>query len=496
MATGLGAPFPPAMGGDRPWSWPASALAIAAVVVIGGACGDSRGANQSEETVPRITMAPTVPTVPPTEPTSTTSPSTTRPTPPPTPWPTSLRTDPPTNPPATNPLATPATSPPTEPAATQPTPTQPTVTPSGPTSTVVLTASTPPDCSPAAIGTDTGQLTITGLSCNAGWAVGSVNECSAQCEGVDVFHVTGSGWVHDGFFPATCAEGLTAAGMSVFTAATFAPTFCAGQPAPTEVIRPDSTGDRVVQLQTALVAEGYQVSVDGTYGPRTQAAVRDFQTRNGLEVDGIAGPQTQAALGIGPNGQVPTTPTWPESVTTTPATNPATTPAPTPATVIGSGTPALCTAEAISADIGRPVDVIAACHSGWAIGQIDNCSQAPCPTVDVFHVTDQGWVYDRKVPAGCAEELHAAGMSAYTAGDFASWCGVPNLPAQRLVIKPGSAGVAVTHLQIALVALGYPIAVDGTYGAGTEAAIRDFQSRNGLAADGIAGPDTRTALGL
>jgi peptidoglycan hydrolase-like protein with peptidoglycan-binding domain len=87
-------------------------------------------------------------------------------------------------------------------------------------------------------------------------------------------------------------------------------------------------------------------------------------------------------------------------------------------------------------------------------------------------------------------------MSAYTAADFAPWCGVPNLPDVRLVIEPGSTGIVVEQLQVALVALGYNIAVDGTYGAGTEQAVRDFQSRNGLAVDGIAGPDTREALGL
>ncbi len=284
--------------------------------------------------------------------------------------------------------------------------------------------------------------------------------------------------------------------MSIYTAASFTPNFCADPPGATEIIRPDSTGERVVHLQTALVAEGYQVAVDGTYGPRTQAAVRDFQNRNGLAVDGIAGPQTQGALGIGPNGSSPATPapTPPTSQVIVP-TAVTTTIAPS-TSIVGAGSVAECTAAAIGEDVGRPVDLISACHSGWAIGQFNNCFQAPCPTVDVFHITDLGWVYDTKVAAGCAEELRDAGMSAYTAGDFSAWCGVPDLPQQRLVITPGSAGVAVTHVQIALVALGYPIAVDGTYGPGTEAAIGDFQSRNGLAVDGIAGPDTRTALGL
>ena len=51
-------------------------------------------------------------------------------------------------------------------------------------------------------------------------------------------------------------------------------------------------------MQIALVGLGYPIAVDGTYGPRTEAAVRDFQAANQLEVDGIAGPDTQQALGI------------------------------------------------------------------------------------------------------------------------------------------------------------------------------------------------------
>jgi peptidoglycan hydrolase-like protein with peptidoglycan-binding domain len=37
---------------------------------------------------------------------------------------------------------------------------------------------------------------------------------------------------------------------------------------------------------------------DGVYGPKTRAAVRRFQRKNGLAPDGIAGPQTLAALGL------------------------------------------------------------------------------------------------------------------------------------------------------------------------------------------------------
>ncbi len=57
----------------------------------------------------------------------------------------------------------------------------------------------------------------------------------------------------------------------------------------------------VKKVQTVLKRKGYDVGptgVDGKYGPRTEAAVRKFQTDNNLQVDGTVGPKTRNALGI------------------------------------------------------------------------------------------------------------------------------------------------------------------------------------------------------
>ena len=58
----------------------------------------------------------------------------------------------------------------------------------------------------------------------------------------------------------------------------------------------------------------------------------------------------------------------------------------------------------------------------------------------------------------------------------------------------GCTGDEVRALQAQLVGYGYPIIADGIYGAKTENAVEAYQEDNGLAADGIAGPDTRTRM--
>lgn len=65
------------------------------------------------------------------------------------------------------------------------------------------------------------------------------------------------------------------------------------------------------------------------------------------------------------------------------------------------------------------------------------------------------------------------------------------------MLQLNSSGAEVTALQQALQAAGFsPGAIDGSFGLGTEAALLAFQRSEGLAADGIVGPHTATALSL
>lgn len=65
------------------------------------------------------------------------------------------------------------------------------------------------------------------------------------------------------------------------------------------VSRYGSRGEEVKQIQTKLKSWGYyNGEVDGIFGSNTQAAVKKFQQKNGLNVDGVVGEKTLTALGI------------------------------------------------------------------------------------------------------------------------------------------------------------------------------------------------------
>ena len=58
----------------------------------------------------------------------------------------------------------------------------------------------------------------------------------------------------------------------------------------------------------------------------------------------------------------------------------------------------------------------------------------------------------------------------------------------------GAVGPQVQLLQLGLQRAGYSLKTDGIFGARTQSALKSFQRRSGLAADGIAGPETHRAL--
>jgi peptidoglycan hydrolase-like protein with peptidoglycan-binding domain len=124
-----------------------------------------------------------------------------------------------------------------------------------------------------------------------------------------------TGALDSSFGPATLAavrafqlaNGLVIDGLAgPATQTELARDLAANKPAPAPaasgaVLRRGSSGAEVSALQRVL-NKNYpaysRLTVDGLYGPATEAVVREFQRRAVLEVDGICGPKTRRALGI------------------------------------------------------------------------------------------------------------------------------------------------------------------------------------------------------
>ena len=62
------------------------------------------------------------------------------------------------------------------------------------------------------------------------------------------------------------------------------------------VLKSGSTGQDVRKVQRRLVDKGYKLIVDGDFGSKTEALIKQFQKNKGLSPDGVFGPQTYRAL--------------------------------------------------------------------------------------------------------------------------------------------------------------------------------------------------------
>lgn len=99
-------------------------------------------------------------------------------------------------------------------------------------------------------------------------------------------------------------EAASASAVAEVASASAAEGSPAASPAPGEAAR-------IREIQLALRAAGYDPGAsDGKMGPRTKAAVRDFQLAHGLEADGKVGPRTwsklESFLKNAPSGQTTT----------------------------------------------------------------------------------------------------------------------------------------------------------------------------------------------
>ena len=238
-----------------------------------------------------------------------------------------------------------------------------------------------------------------------------------------------------------------------------------------------STGKNVSLLQEALKELGfYSGALDGSYGASTVSAVKAFQKKNGIRQDGAASPEVQK--------------------------------------LIFEGKPVNAKGKKVSVSIlpNFPVEEFSAGDKGWQVTDLQNTlkslgyySAEPTGVYDTatqnavkkfqsaHHLTVDG-IAGKKT-------LQLLNLLAATATPAAGNTPAPTaastpLTAQNVVVmKNGTKGVEVTRLQNRLMELGYyTCAADGVYDRDEIAAVKEFQRKNGLTVDGVAGLATQQAL--
>lgn len=237
-----------------------------------------------------------------------------------------------------------------------------------------------------------------------------------------------------------------------------------------------ASSSRVRVLQNALIALGFDVSkADGVFGTSTYKAVKEFQAVVGLEADGKAGPLTLKKLEsyFDENGKVISGPI---------ATNP---PA-DPDEELKYGVPQRTLRSGMSGlDVQYTQDRLKALgyYKGTSDGQYGSGTVA---AVKAFQ-KNNGLTADGSVGSKTSQVL-------FSDGAIGAEEKLPDNPGDR-TLREGMSGDDVKAVQIRLKALGYYTGTeDGKYGSGTTAAVRAFQLRNDLTADGVCGSSTIMVL--
>lgn len=244
------------------------------------------------------------------------------------------------------------------------------------------------------------------------------------------------------------------------------------------------SGSKVTQLQNALKLLGfYTGGVDGKFGSGTKNAVIQFQRANGLTADGLAGTKTQTLLYAQVNNGI-------SGDTSSSGSS-------------SSGTSSGTSGFTRTLRKGYTgADVIAVQQKlkelGFYSGSVDGVyGTGSIAAVKKFQqqngLTADGLVGSRTYAA----LMSASTGSSSNSGSDNSSSSSDSTSGQDYAegtLSYGSSGTEVKKMQQALKALGYNVSADGSYGALTQMAVTQFQKRNGLTADGVAGSATLKLL--
>lgn len=254
-------------------------------------------------------------------------------------------------------------------------------------------------------------------------------------------------------------------GIIVITNTPGAPT-----PTPTStVLKLGAEGPAVRALQQRLKALGYNIgTVDGDFGQTTEAAVKAFQDRNGLTADGIAGTATLNKLNS--SSALPPRPT------ATPTPRPTPTPQVKPNVFLQNGSS--------GSDVRRMQErlIDLGYLLGSATGMYDSATEDA-----VFAFQRRNTSYSD----GIAGPITLEKLYSSSARGTSTPAGIIGTSLQRGL--KDSAAVRLIQSRLKELRF-YAGSVDGDFGASTEAAVKAFQSANGLTPDGRVGGGTFNRL--
>lgn len=229
----------------------------------------------------------------------------------------------------------------------------------------------------------------------------------------------------------------------------------------TTYIRENSSGTTVSKVQTELKALGYYYGqITGNAGPKTVAAIKSFQGKNGLTADGIAGPQTIAKIDAAYEAKGGSS--------------------------SGSGSSASgLKLNSKGTDVRNLQQDLTTLGYYWA--EITGNFGAKTETAVRRFQEENGLTAD-----GVAgpKTLNAVAAAVARKGGTPASGG-----SAGTTLKLNSQGTKVSQLQTDLKQLGYYYAeITGNFGERTEAAVKAFQKAKGLTADGVAGTKTLNAI--
>lgn len=272
--------------------------------------------------------------------------------------------------------------------------------------------------------------------------------------------------------------------------------FCASAFAASyKTLRYRDQGDDVLRMQKALVSLGYATGgTDGKFGPTTEKAVRQFQKDNGLTVDGAAGSATLTLLYDRAEGSSSSGSAGGSS---------------------GSSGSSGSTSNYFGGNYntlkygsrGDRVKLLqkALNQLGYSAGSADGKFGSGTQRAVVAFQRANGLTADglagtktlKKIEALLSGGTSSGGSTTTKPDSGSSNTGSSNngytVPSRTL--RRGYQGDDVKSVQSRLKELGYYTgSIDGQYGSGSMAAVKAFQSKHGLTADGLAGKATYAIL--